>query len=249
MARVVEGVLDVGRMAGAEWWLQDVDELDPPKQFHTDINIQVRPCTSPWVKRCALLWRHAAAKPCGKDYTLWRLGGVVRALIRRPPSMAADARGRHVEAASVRVQRLLPRRRGRWHSGVRADDVRRRADPRAALACGRGLPHTQPAAIVPGRSAACRWVSHRPHSPTSRRRCVEVGSTHLRMLVLKAALRAGMVCGPDSVTSCGRVSRGRIAHHATHQLVGGATVGARGPSFGLVLRSSVHHSHRLRNHR
>lgn len=45
MARVVEAVLDVRRMAGAEWWLQDVDELDPPKEFHTDVNIQVLRCT------------------------------------------------------------------------------------------------------------------------------------------------------------------------------------------------------------
>jgi len=47
MATVVEGVLDVRRMAGAEWWLQDVDELDPPKEFHTDVNIQVRTATAP----------------------------------------------------------------------------------------------------------------------------------------------------------------------------------------------------------
>ena len=40
--KVLGATLDVARMAGAEWWLQDTDGMDPPKEFHTDVNIQVR---------------------------------------------------------------------------------------------------------------------------------------------------------------------------------------------------------------
>eukprot|EP00873_Tetraselmis_striata_P021372 jgi/Tetstr1/441636/TSEL_029862.t2 len=40
--RVLPGVLDVAAMAGAEWWLQDTDSEDEPKEFHTDCDIQVQ---------------------------------------------------------------------------------------------------------------------------------------------------------------------------------------------------------------
>eukprot|EP00873_Tetraselmis_striata_P046114 jgi/Tetstr1/466378/TSEL_010907.t1 len=39
---VLPGVLDVAAMAGAEWWLQDTDSEDEPKEFHTDCDIQVQ---------------------------------------------------------------------------------------------------------------------------------------------------------------------------------------------------------------
>jgi len=38
---VLPGVLEVGAMAGAEWWLQDTDCDDQPKEFHTDCDVQV----------------------------------------------------------------------------------------------------------------------------------------------------------------------------------------------------------------
>lgn len=38
---VLPSVLDVEEMAGAEWWLQDTDCDDKPKDFHTDANLQV----------------------------------------------------------------------------------------------------------------------------------------------------------------------------------------------------------------
>ena len=38
---VLPRVLNVDAMAGAEWWLQDTDCKDTPKEYHVDADVQV----------------------------------------------------------------------------------------------------------------------------------------------------------------------------------------------------------------
>jgi hypothetical protein len=38
---VLPSVLDVASLEGAEWWLQDTDCEDSPKEYHVDADVQV----------------------------------------------------------------------------------------------------------------------------------------------------------------------------------------------------------------